>query len=120
PPRPAPRSPSSRFRSERGPTGAWSRCTRRSRRRRRSGPPGPPSSRVRASAVALATALALALTATAAASPGSASSDRLTSLPAYEREAVEAVLARRGLVVDDRPDGKRIHRTIIVNLDVFA
>ncbi len=58
----------------------------------------------------------LALTAT----PRKAAADRLAELGAYERLAVQTALATRELRVDEHPDGKRLHRIHVVNLEVFS
>jgi hypothetical protein len=69
--------------------------------------------------VRLAAAIAGAAVVGWAAAPA-ARGDPLEELAGYERQAVEQVLDRRGLRVDPRPEGKRIGRVVIVNLEVFT
>lgn len=58
----------------------------------------------------------LALTAT----PRHAGAGRLAELGSYERLAVQTALEARGLRVDEQPDGKRLHKIYVVNLEVFS
>lgn len=42
------------------------------------------------------------------------------SLGSYEQAALDRALQRTGLKVDPAPDGKRVRRIVVVNLDVFG
>ncbi len=64
--------------------------------------------------------VALAFVSGAAAEEAEVDEAVAAELGDYEQRALAGALERRGLVIDEAPEGKRLGRIIVVNLDVFV